>query len=164
MHKSHLCSSLHRGGNKDGNCDSVLMNNRAPVERPPYPWRYLNRTGPQTQKLRGVARKGYGFSFAVPPPYLIARGGGKKPASRPRNWSSQRPYQKHQRYPIGRPIFSTTCFPYTKRPLGLRSRTILLVLIVIFDLFITLSTSISRPIGYFCPVLTADGKVDCAPK
>jgi len=22
----------------------------------------------------------------------------------------------------------------------------------------------SRPIGYFCPVLTADGKVDCAPK
>jgi len=22
----------------------------------------------------------------------------------------------------------------------------------------------SRPVGYFCPVLTADGKLDCAPK
>ena len=22
----------------------------------------------------------------------------------------------------------------------------------------------SRPLGYFCPVLTADGKLDCAPK
>ena len=55
------------------------MNNRAQVERPPYPWRYLNRTGPQTQKLRGAARKGYGFSFAVPPPDLIARVAEKNP-------------------------------------------------------------------------------------
>jgi len=38
-------------------------------------------------------------------------------------------------------------------------------LIAILDLFIKKpSTWISRSIGYFCPVLTADGKVDCAPK
>ena len=34
----------------------------------------------------------------------------------------------------------------------------------ILELFITLSTWIGRLVGYFCPVLTADGKLDCAPK
>jgi hypothetical protein len=44
-------------------------------------------------------------------------------------------------------------------------RIILPVLIAILDLFIKKpSTWISRSIGYFCPVLTADGKVDFAPK
>ena len=37
-------------------------------------------------------------------------------------------------------------------------------LIAILELFITLSTWIGRLVGYFCPVLTADGKLDCAPK
>jgi hypothetical protein len=41
---------------------------------------------------------------------------------------------------------------------------ILPVLIAILDLFITLITWISRPTGYFCAVLTADGKLDCSPK
>jgi hypothetical protein len=26
------------------------------------------------------------------------------------------------------------------------------------------SDVLARPVGYFCPVLTADGKLDCAPK
>ena len=43
--------------------------------------------------------------------------------------------------------------------------TIALFLIAIFDSFIKKpNTWISWPIGYFCPVLTADGKLDCAPK
>jgi hypothetical protein len=33
----------------------------------------------------------------------------------------------------------------------------------IVDLFITLGTG-SRPVGQVRPVLTADGKLDCAPK
>ena len=41
---------------------------------------------------------------------------------------------------------------------------ILPVLIAILELFITLSTWIGRLVGYFCPVLTADGKLDWAPK
>ena len=49
-------------------------------------------------------------------------------------------------------------------PSGLSSRIILLVLVAILDLFITLSISIGQPVDYFCPVLTADGKLDCAPK
>jgi hypothetical protein len=42
--------------------------------------------------------------------------------------------------------------------------TTLAVLIAILDIFVKLSTWISRLIGYFCSVLTADGKLDCAPK
>jgi hypothetical protein len=60
--------------------------------------------------------------------------------------------------------FQYDMVPLYKTTPGLSRRTILLVLIAIFDLFITLSNWFRRPIGYFCPVLTADGKLDCAPK
>jgi hypothetical protein len=42
---------------------------------------------------------------------------------------------------------------------------ILPVLIAIVDLFIKKPQHLDQPaLGYFWPVLTADGKLDCAPK
>jgi hypothetical protein len=37
-------------------------------------------------------------------------------------------------------------------------------LAAILDLFITLSAAISWRVHHFCPVLTAEGKLDCSPK
>ena len=127
----------------------------------------LNRfpkAGAIVLNLRLPARKSYALNLAaVPDPGLIACG-GKKPTRRLRKRSSQRPYRKHQRYPIGRPIFSRTWFPYTKRPLWTEQQDCSSCL----DRnprFIHHAQQLDRPtVGYFCPVLTADGKLDCAPK
>jgi hypothetical protein len=127
---------------------------------------HLNRfpkAGAIVLNLRLAARKCYAFSLAAPDPDLIAR--GRKEAREPATElvvSTAIP--KTPEISDWLAIFRRHGSPIQNDPPGLGSRTILLVLIAIFDLFITLSTWISRPIGYFCPALTADGKVDCAPK
>jgi hypothetical protein len=128
----------------------------------PHPNRFPE-AGAIVLNLRLAARKRYAFSLAVPDPDLIARVAEKAREPAPELVVSTA-IPKTPEISDWRPIFSTTWFPYAKGPRGLSSRTILLVLFATFDLFITLSTWISRPIRYFCPVLTADGKVDCAPK
>ena len=121
------------------------------------------KTGAIVLDLRLLAPKGYALSLAaVPDPDLIALAAEPSPrAGHPtgrRNGIPKTPRDIR----LAGADFPYDISPIQNQPSGPSSRVILPVLIAIPDGFITLSGSDGR--GYFCPVLTADGKLDCAPQ